>query len=106
MAGNHQALGEKMNQSKRWGQIIAFGIITYLLIGGNRGLWHLYQLHQEKQVLTGDIDQLKVEIGRYQNEYQTFGKSTVNLEKQAREELNLIKPGEIVYKFNSSTKER
>jgi cell division protein FtsB len=92
-----------MNRSSKWGQALTIGVIAYLLISGNRGLWHLYQLHQEKKFLSVEINQLKSEISRNQAEYQSLGKNATSLEKQAREELNLIKPGEMVYKFAPSS---
>lgn len=76
--------------------------LLYLVFSGNRGLWNLYQLHQEKQNLSGQVDQLKSEINRYQIEYQDFQRNPSVLEKQAREELNLVKPGEVVYKFTEA----
>lgn len=79
-------------------------VAVYLVATGNRGLWNLYKLHGEKQDLTEKIFQLQSEITRYQNEYQAFEKDNSVIEKQAREELNLVKPGEMIYKFTSSVK--
>ena len=75
--------------------------LFYLVITGNRGLWNLYRLHGQKRDLSEQIAQLKTEIDRYryQEEFQTFDKDPSVFEKQAREELNLAKPGELVYKF-------
>jgi len=85
---------------KKWGNIVIGLVAGYLLLSGNRGLWNLYKLHQEKQVIAEQIVQLKAEISRYQAEYQTYEKNNTGMEKRAREELNLVKPGEIVYKFS------
>ena len=78
---------------------MTFAALLYLVFSGNRGLWNLYKLHQERQALSQQVTQLKLEINRYQVEYQDFQRNPSVLEKQAREELNLVKPGEIVYKF-------
>ena len=77
-------------------------IILYLMVTGNRGLWRLYQLQQEKQALTTQIRQLQSDIQRYQEEVSAVGKNPAILEKQAREELNLVRPGEVIYKFSGS----
>ena len=85
----------------RWGTALMILGLLYLVFSGNRGLWNLYRLHEEKKDLSEQITQLKTEIDRYhyQEEYQTFDKNPSVFEKQAREELNLAKPGELVYKF-------
>ena len=89
-----------MTSQRKWGNVVIGLVVGYLVFSGNRGLWNLYKLHQEKKVVAEQITQLKSEIRRYQEEYQTYEKNTVSMEKQAREELNLVKPGEVVYKFS------
>ena len=89
---------------KRWIGMVVGSILMYLFVSGNRGLWQLYKFHREKQVLTSEITQLKIEISNYQTEYQSFDKNPAILEKRAREELNLVKPEEIIYKFSHSSR--
>jgi cell division protein FtsB len=48
------------------------------------------------------VSQLKGEIDRSQLDYRVYKTNPVVMEKQAREELNLVKTGEIVYKFSGS----
>jgi cell division protein FtsB len=91
-----------MNQQRKWGMLIVVLAVVYLLFSGNRGLWNLYKLHSEKQSLTEQNAQLQSDINHYQAEYQTYSKDNSAVEKQAREELNLVKPGEIVYKFGKT----
>ena len=81
-------------------KIIVTGSILYLVISGNRGLWNLYKLHEEKQNLSEQVSQLKSQINRYQIEYQALEKNPFILEKQAREDLDLAKPNELVFKFS------
>jgi cell division protein FtsB len=76
--------------------------ILYLMVTGNRGLWRLYQLQQEKNTLTTQISQLQTDIIRYQEEVSAVGKNPAILEKQAREELNLVRSGEVIYKFSGT----
>lgn len=91
-----------MNPQRKWGSLVVIVFVAYLVFSGNRGLWNLYKLHQDKQNLTEQIAQLQSEIDRYQAEYQAYSKNISAVEKQAREELNLVKPGEMVYKFGKT----
>jgi cell division protein FtsB len=84
---------------RRWGTAVIGLIVAYLVVSGNRGLWNLYKLHKEKQAHVAQITRLKSDINRVQAEYRVFEKDGAVMEKQAREELNLIKPVEMVYKF-------
>ena len=87
---------------KGWGTAGIGLLILYLLFAGNRGLWNLYKLHEEKQTLTEQVVQLQSDIARYQEQYRALEKAPSILEKQAREELNLVKPDEIVFKFKNA----
>lgn len=91
-----------MTSRRQWGTAVIGLIVAYLVFSGNRGLWNLYKLHKEKQVLTVQIVRLRSDINRSQAEYQVFEKNVAVMEKQAREELNLIKPVEMVYKFTKT----
>ncbi len=88
--------------SRNWGPLIVGAVILYLVITGNRGLWRLYQLQEEKQLLNSQIRQLQTDITRYQEEVSAVDKNPAILEKQAREELNLVRPGEMIYKFSET----
>ena len=91
-----------MNQQRKWGMLIVVLVVAYLLFSGNRGLWNLYKLHSEKQSLVEENTLLQSDIDHYQTEYQSYSKDNSAVEKQAREELDLVKPGEMVYKFGKT----
>ena len=95
-------MGESVTSRRRWGTAVIGLIVAYLVFSGNRGVWNLYKLHKEKQAHVAQNARLRSDINRVQAEYQVFEKNTVVMEKQAREELNLIKPAEMVYKFTKS----
>lgn len=103
MEGHFEALGEPLNSRKKWGNFLIGLVVVYLALSGNRGLWNLYKLHQEKQNLSEQILHLKTEISGQQSECQVLEKNVSAVEKQAREELDLVKPGETVYKFTKNT---
>jgi len=91
-----------MNIRRKLGRGIALAVALYLVLSGNRGLWNLYQLNQERKILESDIGRLRSGIDRAQKDYNSFGKSDPALEKVAREELNLIRPGELAFRFSRS----
>jgi cell division protein FtsB len=71
----------------------------FFLVNGNRGLWKMAKLQQEKSVLAREVERLRADVERYRLEISATGSNLPSIEKQAREELNLVKPGEIIYKF-------
>jgi cell division protein FtsB len=91
-----------MNRQRKWGMLIVVLVVAYLLFSGNRGLWNLYKLHSEKQSLVEENTLLQSDIDHYQTEYQSYSKDNSAVEKQAREELDLVKPGEMIYKFGKT----
>jgi len=90
-----------MRFGNRWKSFAVGLVLAYLFVCGNRGLLRLYQLYQQKSSLTGQIALLQTQIQDYQNEYKRFNQDPAAIEKRAREELNLIKPGEVVYRFEA-----
>lgn len=82
------------------GKLLVGAVLAYLVLSGNRGLWNLYKLHQEKKELAGEIARLKEEVDKYRSDYDVYERSLALLEKQAREELNLVRPGETIYRFD------
>ena len=88
-----------MNRRPKWIGILLPVLSAFLLIHGNRGLWKMAKLQQEKRVLSREVERLRVDVSHYRSELGTLGSDMSAVEKQAREELNLVKPGEIIYKF-------
>jgi cell division protein FtsB len=95
----------KFSISPRWpiyllGSLIL--LLTLVTIVGDRGALHLWRLLGEKSRIDeqnyrmqGNNEALRQRIARVRhNDYY--------LEKLAREELNMVRPGEIVYRFSKS----
>ncbi|HTN70323.1 MAG TPA: septum formation initiator family protein [Methylomirabilota bacterium] len=83
---------------------LAFLIVLLSLytIIGERGALHLWRLGAEKATLDEqnyrrqrDNEALRQRISRLRND-------NFYLEKLAREELNLVRPGEVIYRFPSA----
>jgi cell division protein FtsL len=66
---------------------------------GNRSLVRLYQMHVEKGALASEVEQLKATNATLAEEVRGLRTDPARVEAIAREELGLVKPGEIVYEF-------
>src|ERR1041384_7555885 len=91
--------------SQRW-LSYALGTLIIVLciytIAGQRGAIHLWRLRAEQARLDEQNYTLQRENERLRERIGRLQKDNSYLEKVAREELNLVKPGEIVYRFASS----
>lgn len=81
-------------------------ILSLFTIFGDRGIFHLWRLRGEKEkldernfLLLGENETLRERIRRLRHD-------DFYLEKIAREELGLARPGEIVYRFASTEAKR
>ena len=87
---------------QRWPLFLIAGLIVFLLVitlVGDRGAVHLWRLRSEKarldalnfrQQQTNDALRRRIMMIRNDDRY---------LEKLAREDLNMVRPGEVVYRF-------
>ena len=88
--------------SQRWllyGLALLIILLSLYTIIGERGALHLWRLRAEKTKLDEqnyrlqrDNEALRQRISRLRND-------NFYLEKLAREELNLVRPGEVIYRF-------
>jgi len=95
----------KLHLSPRWPLYLLSALILLLslvTIVGDRGALHLWRLRGEKSridaqnyLMQRKNEELRQRIARvrHDNHY---------LETLAREELNMVRPGEIVYRFSKS----
>lgn len=74
-------------------------LITVLSVGGNRSLVRIYQMSKAKAELYREITRLMQTNKGLSQEVQSFAHDPARVEAIAREELGLIKPGEVVYQF-------
>src|SRR5262245_52998117 len=78
--------------------IILLALITVV---GERGVLHLWRLRGEKNRLDEQNFHLQKENEALRQRVYRIGNDNAYLEKLAREELNLVRPGEIVYRFSN-----
>ena len=79
-------------------RLIAIGILvfeSYLIISSSQSVWSLWQKQGEAEKKRQEVEKLEVENRRLQSRL-AYEQSPQFVEKQAREKLNLVKPGETV----------
>jgi cell division protein FtsB len=77
-------------------------LLSILTAVGERGALHLWRLRQEKTQLDVETHRLQKENESLRQRISKLRNDNYYLEKQAREDLNLVRPGEIIYRFSSS----
>lgn len=74
-------------------------LLCFVTIVGERGVFHLWRLIGEKQKLDEQNYRLQKENEALRQRISRLRHDDFYLEKYAREELNLVRPGEIIYRF-------
>ncbi len=71
---------------------------------GNRGLFQLYQMHRDKAALEREIEELAAVNAKLAEEVRAMRTDPGRIEAIAREDLGLVKPGELVYEFRTTAR--
>jgi len=74
-------------------------LLSLVTIVGERGVLHLLRLRGEKRQLDEQNYRLEKENEALRRRIARVRDDNYYLEKLAREELNLVRPGEVVYRF-------
>jgi cell division protein FtsB len=77
-------------------------LLAVLTTVGERGALHLWRLHGEKAQLDEQNYRLQKENETLRQRIHRLRHDDFYLEKIAREELNLVRPGEVIYRFSTS----
>jgi cell division protein FtsB len=83
-----------------WASLIIL-LLVYAVVG-ERGAIHLWRLQGEKVKLDEQNYRLQKENVALREKISRLRSDNLFLEKIAREELNLVRPGEIIYRFQGS----
>lgn len=78
--------------------IVSLSVVTVI---GERGAVHLWRLRGEKNRLDEQNYRLQKENEALRQRIARIRNDNYYLEKLAREELNMVRPGEVVYRFPS-----
>jgi cell division protein FtsL len=83
--------------------VIIFVIaLVAVSVMGNRGLIRLYQMHRDRAALERQIEHLSSANAALAEEVRLLKSDPARIEGIAREELGLVKPGELVYEFQAA----
>jgi len=95
----------RLTLPRRW-PIYLLGALIILLsvvtVVGERGALHLWRLRGEKIRLDEQNYRLQKANDSLRQRIQHIRNDDDYLEKLAREELNMVRPGEVVYRFQSA----
>jgi cell division protein FtsB len=94
----------RLSLPQRWPVYLIVSLIVLLslvTIVGERGALHLWRLYGEKHRLDEQNYRLQKENESLRQRVEKIRNDDEYLEKLAREELNMVRPGEIVYRFQS-----
>ncbi len=89
-------------RNKRAIALLAWGVAAALLgaiVFGERGLLRLHQLQAEQARMEAAIETKKAANRALRRELEALRNDPAYQERLAREELGLVRPGEIVYRF-------
>jgi cell division protein FtsB len=91
--------------SRSWRLYLLTSLILLLFgytILGERGAIHLWRLRGEKITLDENNYRLQKETDALRRRISRLRTDDLYLEQVAREELNLVRPGEVIYRFPST----
>lgn len=84
----------------RW-VLVGLGVLAILV--GNRGFWTMVRHRRELSRLERQLQELRQESKRLDREIALAERDPAYIERVARRELGLIRPGEIEYRFLPAT---
>jgi len=84
--------------------LLAIATVTASALVGEHGVPHLIRLRAERQELRRTAFELLEENARLHEELAHLKDDNLYLEELARRQLGLVRPGEIVYRFRSSSR--
>ncbi|MCH8287126.1 septum formation initiator family protein [candidate division KSB1 bacterium] len=100
-------LEKRRKNFKRIISAIIFLVISYIFGFGDYGIYQYYQLRQEENRLSLDLEQLKTETDRLDTELSLARKKdSAYFQRTAREKFGLVKPGEKIYILTPISKNR
>ena len=85
--------------------LLAIATVTASALVGEHGVPHLIGLRAERQELGRTAFALLEENTRLHEELARLKDDNLYLEELARRQLGLVRPGEIVYRFRSSSRD-
>jgi len=96
LRGEHPEIGRRRRR-------LVFGLsaalLAWFVFGGQQGLFALAMSQREKARLREQIADLKIDNAHLEVQADGLARNPQACEKTARERLQLMRPGEIIYRF-------
>jgi cell division protein FtsB/cell division protein DivIC len=83
--------------------LFIFGSLTFL---GEKGIFNLFRLRKEVTRIKEKNFQLEAENQKLREEVKRLQSDKRYIEEIARKELGMVKEGEIIYRFDTSSKRK
>ncbi len=80
---------------------MVFAVMLFTLMPGDRGLYRLTGLLRDRAALQADIRALRARRMKLEADLRRVSSDPATIERLAREQLDMIRKGETVYKFPS-----
>lgn len=94
------SVGEQKNKLKRrryWATIIILSAVTAFVMFSNYGVWTRIRLERKKSTLGDSLAAMKNMQDSLRQRIATLQNDTLELERIAREQYGMVKPGEEVF---------
>jgi cell division protein FtsB len=78
---------------------VSAAALAWFILGGQQGLFALAMGQREKASLREQITELAADNARLRAQADALERNPEACEKTAREQLQLMRPGEIIYRF-------
>jgi len=84
-----------------WALLLAggFGLLLGILLVGEKSLFTAWRLQRERLELAARIQETRLENQKLAQQIQDLQRDPKSVEMIAREELGMVRPDEIVYRF-------
>jgi cell division protein FtsB len=89
-------------RKRRYGRLLlllAFLLVCYIYLAGDYGLLNIWSQHGQIEKMEQEIHRLRAEQLDLKQQCVKLENDSTYIEKEAREELGMVKPGEKVYQF-------
>jgi cell division protein FtsB len=99
--GFESGLGRRAAMIAAVAGLVALGVGAFF---GDRGVFHLMQQKERAAALRGEIEELRSENARLAGEIGALRRNPLAIERLAREQLGLARPGETVFLVHDETR--
>jgi len=89
---------------------VVVGLLVLLILGytvfGDRGLMNLVRARRQAQALQAEADRIRDENAKLTEEIRLLQTDPAYVERLAREELGMVKPGELIFQFAETPEQK